>query len=161
MSTQFYEKLVSFWFKSFVILILFLGAVQTLLLYFSTGQVILYYAYGPIFTFGCCYALRTFLEFRSFQETLRQGLYFPQVESEKTDKRFWLCGNIPNKDFMEDSDLEVLNDKALEICMAYANGSSFDKIKTDFHLDHRSTVARNLRKGLKKLLKERKEGVRA
>ena len=138
MSQLFYERFISLFFGFIILLVLVLSATGLVLLYFSTQNIIFYYAYLGMLLFDSFYFINYYFQFRAFRETLSQGLLFPSKE---------------NPSDLETLEIEDLEDVPLKICLFYRNGASLQDIAKEFGLSHPTQAKRQLQKGLHILLR--------
>lgn len=136
MSEQFYERFLSLFFGFVVLLTLIVVTIDLFFFYFSTQNIVFYYAYLVTLVSCLVYFIRYFLQFRDFQANL--GLLFPF--------------NSPRSESLPRLEIEV-EDVALKVCLYYRNGGSFSDIKTHLGFSHTQQVKRELLKGLGFLLR--------
>lgn len=133
MSQQFYDKFLDF-FRGFIIIVFMFVVSAELLFFYSWNQnMIFYYGYVGMLVIACFYAIRYYLQFRSFKENI--NLYVP----------------ISNK--IEPLEIEGLTDIPLKVCLYYRNGASLRDIQEDLKLGCPIQSKKLLIKGLDKLLR--------
>ncbi len=137
MSEQFYERFLSLFFGFVVLLTLIVVTIELFFFYFSTQNLVFYYAYLMTLVFCLVYFARYFLQFRDFQNRL--GLLIPANERSPSD--------------LEPLKVNELEDVSLRACLCYRNGASFSDIERDFALGHPTQAKRELIKGLGFLLR--------
>jgi hypothetical protein len=142
----FYQKFLAFFFRSVIVIVLFLGAAQLLLLFVANGEIGYYWSFGVMLSLSLTYLFKFCIDFRGFQESANQGLFDPVVASEN---RSW------NKGKAEAEPLNIeTEDMALKVCVAYAEDKNFYEIKKEFNFRDATRAKRELQKGLTMLLKE-------
>ena len=145
MSEQFIQRFLSFFFQSIILLLLVVGSTECFLFYTWTGALAFYVVFGGILIFASVYGVALYLSFRSFRESVSQGL-FDLVQKDPESNG-------------EPLNIET-NDTALKVCVAYAAGQNFYRIKDEFKFKDATTTKRKLQEGLTMLLKEHLEGAK-
>lgn len=138
MSQAFYEKFLSFFLGFVLLFILIMVSSEFLLYYFSTWNLTFYYSYLSSLCLALLYAIKYFIDFKSFKENL--NLFLPSGENSQPEPL-----NI---------DVE---ETALKVCLFYRNGVRLKEIEQNLGLKHSQQVKRLLLEGLTILLKEHAE----